>query len=384
MAFLPSSEAESSPTYSPSLQDKTISLAEKVSGCPHTGGAAAYLMNYESGMELYAENADTPLPMASTTKLMTAIIVSETLDFEKTVTVKKESVGIEGSSIYLFEGEKISVKTLMYALLLESANDAATALAIECAGSVESFALLMNKKARDMGLKSTHFTNPHGLDDEEHYTTARELALIAAEALRDERIAQIVATKSYRAKVEKGEESYRHMTNHNRLLYTYDGAIGMKTGFTKRTGRCLVSAAKRDGMTLIAVTLNTAGDWQVHRNMLDFGFENYKIINIAEKNEITYKIECTGGTSGEITVTNLRTFSVFVNRDFQKEQIRLESKVIRPLFAPIKENTAIGTVSVYLGDETLWDIPLVSMDDVPKKETKQGIISKIKDYFSRE
>lgn len=205
--------------------------------------------------------------MASTTKIMTAIVAIENMPTDYIVTVPKEAVNIEGSSIYLYEGEKITCLDLLYGLMLESGNDAAAAIAIAVGGTMERFVMLMNEKARELGLKNTHFANPHGLSCEDHYTSAADLARITDYALGNQLFAEIVSTKRYTAC-----EGSRYYVNHNRLLFSYDGMIGVKTGYTIASGRCLVTAARRNGRTLIAVTLNDYYCSADHARMLDTGF----------------------------------------------------------------------------------------------------------------
>ncbi len=249
---------------------------------PSFSGDSSYsscLIDAKSKAILYGKNQNVRLPMASTTKIMTCLVVLDTLPLDKIVTVDKRAVGIEGSSMYLFENEKITVENLLYGLMLSSGNDAATALALECCGSIEDFANLMNSKAKEIGLIDTHFTNPHGLDNENHYTTSYELALISAKALENETFKKIVSTKTHYMTTSSG--TVRYLTNHNRLLSSFDGAIGVKTGFTKRSGRCLVSAAQRENETYIAVTLGDGNDWNDHKNMLTFAFDNFDSVEIA-------------------------------------------------------------------------------------------------------
>lgn len=241
----------------------------------------AVLLDANSMQVLYEVNSNEKLPMASTTKIMTALVASELLSPDGIVTVTKESANIEGSSIYLEEGEQVSVKTLLYGLLLESGNDAAIALAIASCKSVDAFVGRMNEKARQLNLKSTSFANPHGLHDENHYTTAYELAIITRELLKNPLLAEIVATKSYVCKND-GERA-RYFNNHNRLLSSYNGACGIKTGYTSVAGRCLVSCAEREGERLIAVTLGCSDDWQTHKRMLDYGFESYDSYCLAKR-----------------------------------------------------------------------------------------------------
>ena len=204
---------------------------------------SAILIEAKTGTALYEKKADERLPMASTTKIMTALVALELAPPETVVTVPREAVGTEGSSVYLFEGEQLTLEQLLYALLLASANDAAVAIACGTAGSVEAFAGKMNEKAASLGLRNTHFVNPHGLDDPDHYTSARDLAVIARAALEVPLIRKAVSTQKITIP-HNAEDGVRLLVNHNKLLRTYDGAIGVKTGFTKRSGRCLVSAAE--------------------------------------------------------------------------------------------------------------------------------------------
>lgn len=228
---------------------------------------AALLLDATEGRVLFSQNQDQRLPMASTTKIMTAIIAIENMPVDYVVTVPKEAVNIEGSSIYLYENEQITCLDLLYGLMLESGNDAAAAIAIAVGGTMDRFVMLMNEKAKELGLKNTHFANPHGLPDEDHYTSAMDLARLTDYALQNELFAEIVATKRYTAC-----GGSRYYVNHNRLLFSYDGMIGVKTGYTMASGRCLVTAARRNGRTLIAVTLNDYYGSADHVRMLDVGF----------------------------------------------------------------------------------------------------------------
>ena len=215
---------------------------------------AAAVINGDTGEALYAQNADMRLPMASTTKIMTSLLLCEHGNLRNEITVTADMLRVEGSSMGLLPGDTVTLHDLLYGMLLASGNDAANVTAIAISGSVTAFAELMNKRAAELGLKNTHFVTPSGLDAEEHYTTARELALLAAFALKNEEFAKAAASKT--ATLCYGNPPYkRTISNHNKLLKLYDGAIGVKTGFTKKSGRCLVSAARRDGKLAVAVTL---------------------------------------------------------------------------------------------------------------------------------
>ena len=235
---------------------------------------SAVLYDPHSESFLYSKNADTRLPMASTTKIMTALVAIESASLEATVDISDDAIGTEGSSLYLKEGERMTMGDLLFGLMLRSANDAAAAIAYEISGSIEAFADKMNEKAESLGLTDTHFTNPHGLDDKEHYTTARELAIITGEALKNDTFLQIVSTKKQIITNSDGES--RLLINHNKLLNMYENTIGVKTGFTKKSGRCLVGAAERDGVRLITVTINAPDDWKDHIALFDYGFSKLK------------------------------------------------------------------------------------------------------------
>ncbi len=234
-----------------------------------TSAKSAIVINADTFSVIYAENAEQRLSMASTTKIMTALLLAEENTPEKMVTTTKEMVYVEGSSMGLKVGDTVSYRDLLYGILLPSGNDAANTAAIAISGSVEKFAAKMNNKVLELGLHNTNFVTPSGLDAESHYTTAYDLAIITAYALRNEMFAEAAAAKTKTVTISGQQVT---LSNHNKLLKLYDGAIGVKTGFTKKSGRCLVSAAKRGNTTLIAVTLNDGNDWQDHISMLSYGF----------------------------------------------------------------------------------------------------------------
>lgn len=255
-------------------------FGESAGSPPQTYAKAACLIDGKSGAVLYEKNSSAALPMASTTKIMTALVVLEHLPLDTVVTVPKEATLVEGSSIYLRENEKITVEELLYGLLLESGNDAAHTLAVAVSGDIPSFAALMNEKGAALGLVGTHFENPHGLSADGHYTTAYELARITAQAMKNEFFRTAVATKKHIAPSLDGELT-RYFFNHNKLLRLYEGAVGVKTGFTKAAGRCLVSAAEKDGSLFIAVTLDDGNDWNDHMAMLSYAGESFDTVEIA-------------------------------------------------------------------------------------------------------
>ena len=253
-----------------------------------TSASSAILMEAESGRVLYEQNAHEERLIASITKLMTALVALESgHDLEETVTVGEACTRAEGSSLYLRPGEEISLKGLLYGVMLRSGNDAALAVAEHCGGSVEEFVGRMNEKAAQLGMVNSHFANPNGLNAEGHYSSAYDMALLARACLENEALAEIAATKS--ATVDG-----RVLTNHNKLLWQYEGCIGLKTGYTEKAGRTLVSAARRGGMTLIAVTLNDPDDWRDHTALLDYGFSTYAAVTLTEEGKAVARRPVSG------------------------------------------------------------------------------------------
>ncbi len=335
---------------------------------------SAVLIDADSGSVLYESNAREPMGMASTTKIMTALTVLKLCSADSVVTVPGEAVGTEGSSVYLCEGERLTVEQLLYALLLSSANDAAVALAIHSAGSVEKFSEAMNEYADELGIADTNFTNPHGLYDENHYTTALSLALIAREALKNELLRKIFST--YKTTIPfNGTPDRRLLVNHNKLLRTYDGAIGLKTGFTKKTGRTLVSAAEREGLTLIAVTLNAPDDWRDHAAMLDYGFENYERRVFYDAYEYEYYMPATGADTDRVRLTNSLPLALTVKTGECAVKERVLSSY-RFAFAPCSKNTRLGTVELCIDGRTVSS-PLVAAENVFSPSTKKHFRDKL-------
>ena len=352
------------------------------SAAPSVSARSAVLIEAESGRVLYQQNAFLRLPMASTTKIMTAIVAIESGDTKRTVAVSPDAVGIEGSSVYLYPGEQLTMEELLYALLLESANDAATAIAIAVAGSVEGFSRKMNEKAESLGLTATHFTNPHGLDDEAHYTTAYDLAVLSAYALKNEAFRTICATTRKTIPL-KGDEGTRVLVNHNKMLTRYEGAIGVKTGFTKRSGRCLVSAAERDGLTLIAVTLGAPDDWRDHAAMLDFGFESYQSVLLAEKGGLVLPLSVVGGDTASVLVANTEEACALLGRKRGEITYRIEAPQM--LYAPVASGDTVGRVVWMCDGEEIGTSPLATINTVAyKKAERKGLLAWLTSLFDRE
>lgn len=334
---------------------------------------SAVLIEAASGEIIFSKDENTRRGMASTTKIMTAIVAIENSSLDKVVNIRKEAVGVEGSSIYLTEGEKITMRDLLYALMLQSANDAAAAIAYEVAGSIDGFADMMNKKAEELGLTNTHFDNPHGLDGDTHYTTAYELAVIAAYALKNETFRTIVSTVKKSAPANEKHVS-RLFVNHNRLLRTYDDVIGVKTGFTKKCGRTLVSAAERDGLRLICVTLDDGNDWKDHREMLDYGFSLYENVVLTEKDGLSFSVPLVGGEKKSVTVKNAEGASAAL----RKNHGEIESAVYLPrfIYAGTEKGTAVGKIKYFTDGKIIGESELYLAEDAPIKYVKKGFFKK--------
>lgn len=301
-------------------------------------GKSAVLINADTNEVIFEKNKNEVLSMASTTKIMTSLLAIESGKLSCVVTASKD-VAVEGTSIGIKKGDSFTLETLVYAMLLESGNDAAVLTAEYLAGGEEAFSVLMNEKAEEIGMTSTNFVTASGLDAEEHYTTAYEMALLGAYAIQNPVFKKICSTESYSAKyiVPDIAETY---SNHNRLLNLYEGVFGIKTGFTKKSGRCLVSACEKDGVTLVAVTLNAGDDWNDHIKMYDFGYsvvsQNKSAVNIPDEINVygslksTVKIQCP-----EIKVT--------ADSD---DRISFKVRLKKWLYAPIAPGDTVGYVEV--------------------------------------
>ncbi len=321
----------------------------------------AILLDAQSGRVLYEKDADARSLIASTTKIMTGLVVAEQCNVMDRVKIPAEAVGVEGSSMYLKEGEVLTVQELLYGLLLQSGNDAAVALAIYCGGTVEGFAELMNDKARTLGLTGTHFENPNGLDGKEHYSTARDLATLAAYAMENPIFAKTVSTKTITV-------AGRVLTNHNKLLWRYDGAEGVKTGFTRAAGRILVSSAQRGGRRLIAVTINDPDDWRDHEALLDLGFSRYTMKTIAAQGQVLAKVEVMDGRGDTVELAAAEEFSYPLAQD---EQVKLYLPGPGFVYAPVEKGDSAGAVYVSVNGRVVGTIPVEYCWSVAQKETRR-------------
>ena len=337
-----------------------------------------------SGRCIYGKDENKQTAMASTTKIMTAIIVVENCKLEDVVTITAKAAGTGGSTLGINKNDKITVNDLLYGLMLRSGNDAAVALAIHTAGSLEEFANMMNQKAKQLNLKNTHFVTPHGLDNEEHYTTAYELAKITDYALKNKTIAKIVATKSTTIYIN---EMPRQINNTNELLGNVEGVYGVKTGFTNNAGRCLVTSVKRGDMDLIVVVLGA--DTRKDRakdsmKLIEYAFKKYRVINVEEIinkefelwkqiNENRIYID-KGTTNVELELEDIK-----IKKLTGENEPKIEISAVSNLVAPVEKEKRIGTLTVKIGNEIIEEIEIKTKNEVNKRGIIEyfNIISKI-------
>lgn len=302
-----------------------------------------------SGRLLVNQNGSEESLIASTTKIMTALLVCERCNVLDQMRIPKEAVGIEGSSMYLREGEKLSIQELLYGLMLSSGNDAAVALALYCCGSIEEFAALMNDKARSLGMKQTHFENPNGLDAQNHYSTAKDLAILASYAMDNPVFRQTVSTKT----IAVGN---RYLRNHNKLLWLYPGADGVKTGYTKAAGRILVSSAVKDHRRLVAVTIHDPDDWRDHCKLLDDSFSGFNLQRIVTMGDCVGYREIAGGTPARVSVLAADNYVYSIAKD-ESPQLLLPGSGF--VYAPVTEGADAGFAYVLISGKAVGKIPVV-------------------------
>lgn len=323
----------------------------------------AILTDVRTGRVLYEKDAHSRSLIASTTKIMTALLICEQCNVLDRMRIPKEAVGIEGSSMYLKEGEVLTLQELLYGLMLSSGNDAATALAIYCGGTVEGFVALMNDKAHRLGLENTHFENPHGLDSPHHYSTAADLAALAAYAMENPIFARTVSTKNVRI-------SNRSLQNHNKLLWRVEGADGVKTGYTKAAGRILVSSACRNDRRLICVTINDGADWADHKTLLEQGFSKFTLCDIVHKGQVLGVRDIASGVAGTVEILAAEDFS-YPLMETEKTQLLLSAPGFD--YAPVLQGQDAGYCYICIADHCVGKIRAVygqTVEQAPKPKAK--------------
>ncbi len=320
---------------------------------PDNSASSIILIQADTGKVLYQKNADAQKLIASTTKIMTALVVLDNCSPDEEVKILPEYTKVEGSSMYLKAGQSYTVRDLLYGMLLASGNDAATALACHCGGSIEGFAKMMNDKAREMGLCNSSFKNPHGLDEDGHYSSAADLASITCEAMKNKLFAKIVSTKTYTV----GDQSYM---NHNKLLWNYDGCLGVKTGYTIAAGRSLVSCAERNGLKLICVTLSDPNDWDDHKDLYDWAFENYEYKSVLPMGAIC-ELPVISGERDTVGITVSQDTRILVKKN---AKIDFSLELPKFVYAGVKAGDCAGRVFITADGEQVGEFPLLFSESV--------------------
>lgn len=370
------------------IKEELVETAKTLNNEPKLNSRVALVYDRSSGRVLYEKNGNKQTPMASTTKIMTAIVVMENSNLSDIVTIDSKSAGTGGSRLGLKKNDKITVNDLLYGLMLRSGNDSAVALAIHIGGSIEGFAEMMNQKAKELKLINTHFVVPHGLDKEGHYTTAYELAKIADYALKIDKIKEIVSTKTCTISINNKPKI---ITNTNELLGNVNGVYGVKTGFTNGAGRCLVSSCKRNDLDIITVVIGA--DTKKYRTadsikLIEYTYKNYKMIDM--KNKIKEQFSTWQKINqqrfiinkGEKSTIDLKmqeiNYDKIAIKNTQVDNIHIEINVVYNLEAPVRENQIIGNMKIMLGNEVIEVLDIYSKETIEKKNVKNYFMEFLK------
>ncbi|MTI70223.1 MAG: D-alanyl-D-alanine carboxypeptidase [Firmicutes bacterium] len=344
---------------------------------PSINGQSGVLMERDSGRILYSHNINKKLPMASTTKIMTALLALEKGNLADEVKISSKSVGIEGSSIYLYNGEIIKLEDLIYGLMLRSGNDAAVAIANHISGSVEEFANLMNKRAKEIGAINTNFTNPHGLHNSNHYTTAYDLALITRVALKNRKFREIVSENLWVSKRNQNQ----YFFNKNKTISQYKYGDGVKIGYTTKAGRCLVASATKDKMQLIAVVLNDYSWFNDCYRLFDYGFNNYDSLVVYDNKQFIKNVTVLNGKKSKIPIVTESNLILPVTEK-EKNKIKIFIDAPKEIKAPINKGQKIGKVKVYLEGELITTSDLLANKDVKEKQFLDKVIGYVLNIFN--
>ncbi len=328
---------------------------------------------------LYSYNKDMQLPMASTTKIATAIVAIENCnDLDKKIAISDRAVGIEGTSIYLKKGESLSMRELLYGLILASGNDSAVAIA-ESFGSEEVFVDMLNSFVQTLGLANTHFDNPHGLDSDNHYTSASDLAKITAYALNNEVFRDIVSTERM---VIEGSDLYpaRYLKHKNKLLFTQEGNIGVKTGFTDNAGRCLVNAVEKDGMRVISVVLNCQPMFEECERLTNLAYKNYEMKEFVQPYNFVSNVAVENSDKCEVGAITVKGFMIPIEKK-NEDKYEVKYSLDNNLVAPIGLNQKVGKVEVFFGNEVIYEGELISIESADNNDLKYLIDNIIDEWF---
>ena len=328
-------------------------------------------MDADSGRVLYGKNEEDVLPMASTTKIMTALTAIENCDnLDESFEISPRSVGISGTSIYLREGEHLSVRQLLYGLMLVSGNDASVAIAEKVGGSTKKFVDLMNETARKIGAYNTHFDNPHGLDSKTHYTTAKDLALITSYALKNPTFKEIVTTKN--TKITSQEGKTRYLRNKNKLLFSLEGCIGVKTGFTDDAGRCLVSACENDNMGVVCVVLNCGPMFEESRQLLETALDSYTLYDLTEDYNLPAAIAVENGKASRVGIETKGEYYYPLSKE-EKTKVKYVYNLSKSIEAPADKGTEIGDVQIFIDNDLHFSEKVYTIENVRRSSIWQNV-----------
>ena len=352
---------------------KLVTSAETIS----MPAKAMCVMETTSGKVLYEKNKSQIMPMASTTKIMTAITAIENCkDLNEKFEVSPKSIGVSGTSIYLRAGEVMSTKDLLLGLMLVSGNDASVAIAEHVSGNTKEFVSLMNKTAREIGAFDTHFDNTHGLDSKTHYTSAYDLALITSYALKNPIFKEIVSTQNAKIVTETGKT--RYLRNKNKLLFSLDGCCGVKTGFTNDAGRCLVSACERENMTVVCVVLNCGPMFEESRTLLEKAFSEYRLVDLTSLYKIPEYLQVKDGREDKVQIEG-KGSCFYPLKNGEEKNVKFKINLPQSMLAPIEKNTQIGEVEIFINNDLHFTQKIYTINSVRSK----SILAKFKEMIEK-
>jgi serine-type D-Ala-D-Ala carboxypeptidase (penicillin-binding protein 5/6) len=348
---------------------------QAVFAAPGVSANNAILIEQSTGRVLFEKDAHSQESIASITKIMTAIIAIESGKMEEKATASREAIYTEGSSIYLEQGEKMALEDLVYGLMLRSGNDAAVAIAEHVGGSLDGFVYLMNEKAKWLGMENTHFDNPHGLDSDTHYSSAYDMAILTQYAMNNEKYREISGTTSYKS----DERTYSWINKNKLLTQYYEYSTGGKTGFTKKTGRTLVSTASKDGMNLIVVTLNAPDDWKDHMSLFEWGFENFDMKTLTDEGEVKFNLlDLNKSQTGY-----LRDKVHYPLTDNEENQVTFKNYILKDVDTSSEDNI-IGKKVFLLNNEEIMETPIYAVEDSYSSDTtKKTFMSEVLSVFKK-
>ncbi len=349
----------------------TINLMQETHGQGYTSAKGMCVMESSSKRVLFSKNEEIKLPMASTTKIMTAITAIESgASLDSPFEISPKAVGISGTSLYLRKGEVFTLRDLLYGLMLISGNDASVAIGEYCGGTIDNFINMMNNKAKEIGATSSHFDNTHGLDSKSHYTTAYDLALITSYAMQNPTFKEIVSTKN--TKITNSDGKTRYLKNKNKLLSSLDGCNGVKTGFTDDAGRCLVSSCERDGMNVVCVALNCGPMFEESRTLLEDAFKTYQMIDLTCGYALPSKIKVSAGEKEYIKIGTKESFFYPLKND-ELKKVKYVYTLQDEVEAPVEKGREVGKVEIFIDKDLHFSEKIYTIENVRRNSIWQKL-----------